>query len=478
VIVAIIAQKEIREMWRDGRFRWATGILLGLMLASLGVASWQYKNRAKLRVEAQGTQRDQWLNKTMANPHVAAHSGTILFRPFLPLSALDSGLDSYLGTSVYLEPHRRNLFSQPPVTSAPAGQRLAELTVAAVLQLLLPLLIFLLTFTTFAGEREQGTLRQTLSLGVKPLYIALGKIIGITAPLAVLLIPTTVVGISVLVLHGDVGSTSSNLPRALLMIPAYLVYFGIFLSLGLLVSAWSPSSQRSLIVLVGFWFVTCLLAPRVTVAVAQRLYPTPKVEEFVARLEQESDPVSFGEQRRQVEKRLLAKYGVQKAVDLPVSTWGVTLYEREEASTSLYNKHFDQLFGQYELQNKFYQKVSLFAPMLAVQSLSMGLAGSDVSHFRHFAEAAEGYRYNLVQTMNQIAVDSRLYNTSLAGPLDRPPFIDGERAAYERIPPFEYAPPGWEWVISRTAISVVSLLLWFLAVTTLLARALTRLRAE
>jgi ABC-2 type transport system permease protein len=478
VIVAIIARKEIREMWRDGRFRWAAGILLSLMLASLGVASWQQKDRTKLRVEAQGAQREQWLNKTMANPHVAAHSGTILFRPFSPLSALDSGLDSYMGTSVYLEPHRRNLFSQPPIESAPAGQRLGELTVAVVLQILLPLLIFLLTFTTFAGEREQGTLRQALSLGVKPSAIALGKIIGITAPLAVLLIPTTVAGILVLVLHNDLGSTSSNLSRAALMIPAYLVYFGIFLGLGLLVSAWSPSSQRALIVLLGIWFVTCLLAPRITVAVAQRLYPTPKVEEFVAKLEQESDPISFGEQRRQVEKRLLAKYGVQKAVDLPVSTWGVTLYEREAASTDSYNKHFDQLFGQYEVQNRFYQEVSLVAPMLAVQSLSMGLAGSDVAHFRHFASAAEGYRYNLVQTMNQLAIDSRLYNTSLAGPPDRPPFIDGERAAYERIPPFAYAPPGWEWVISRTSISVVSLLSWLLTVTTLLARALTRLRAE
>lgn len=187
---------------------------------------------------------------------------------------------------------RSNLFRQPPVESAPAGQRLGELTVAVVLQLLLPLLIFLLTFTSFAGEREQGTLRQTLSTGVKPSAIAMGKIIGITAPLAVLLIPTTVAGVLVLVLHNDFESASSNLSRAVLMIPTYLVYFGIFLGFGLLISARSPSSQRALIVLLGFWFVTCLLAPRIAVAVGQHLCPTPKVEEFVAKLEQESDPVA------------------------------------------------------------------------------------------------------------------------------------------------------------------------------------------
>jgi ABC-2 type transport system permease protein len=464
-------------MWRDGRFRWASGILLTLMLASLGVASWQYQRRSQSRLEAQHVQREQWLNKEMANPHVAAHSGTILFRPFLLLSVLDSGVDSYLGTSVYLEPHRRNLFSQTPAESAPAGQRLGELTVAVVLQLLLPLLIFLLTFTAFAGERENGTLRQALSIGVKPSLIALGKIIGISTPLAALLVPTTVAGIFILALHNDSSSTSSSLTRAALMVAAYLVYYWIFLCLGLLISAWSPSSQRSLVVLLGFWFITCLLVPRLTAAVGQHLYPTPNIDEFVAKLEQESDPVSFGEQRRQVEKRLLAKYGVQRAVDLPVSTWGTTLYEREEASTDLYNKHFNQLFEKYEAQNGFYQNVSLLAPPLAVQSLSMGLAGSDVVHFRHFAEAAEAYRYKLVQTMNQLAIESQLYNTSLIGPPDRPAFIGGERAAYERVPNFEYAAPNWKWVISRTSTSVVSLLFWFFLLNMLLARSLRRLNA-
>ena len=41
------------------------------------------------------------------------------------------------------------------------------------------LLIVLLTFGALAGERERGTLRQVLSLGVRPRDLVLGKALGL-----------------------------------------------------------------------------------------------------------------------------------------------------------------------------------------------------------------------------------------------------------------------------------------------------------
>src|SRR5215216_6465415 len=92
----------------------------------------------------------------------------------------------------------------------------------------------------------------------------------------------------------------------------------------------------------------------------------------------------------------------------------------------------------------------------------MALAGTDVAHFRDFAEAAERYRYELVQRMNQVAVESRMYNSSstLADAPDQAAFPEGERAAYERIGPFKYASPTATWAISQVSLSILSLLAW------------------
>ena len=40
--------------------------------------------------------------------------------------------------------------------------------------------------------------------------------------------------------------------------------------------------------------------------------------------------------------------------------------------------------------------------MSAIRPLSMGLAGSDFAHYVHFQQAAEAYRYGLVQRLNML----------------------------------------------------------------------------
>jgi ABC-2 type transport system permease protein len=105
----------------------------------------------------------------------------------------------------------------------------------------------------------------------------------------------------------------------------------------------------------------------------------------------------------------------------------MTLFEREVESTKRDNEQFSRLFDRYEQQQRLIDLVSLLCPPLALRSVSMSLAGTDVGHYRDFAEAVERYRYGLVQRMNQIAIDSRLYNSNptFAGGPDRVVFPGG-----------------------------------------------------
>jgi ABC-2 type transport system permease protein len=140
------------------------------------------------------------------------------------------------------------------------------------------------------------------------------------------------------------------------------------------------------------------------------------------------------------------------------------LYEREIESTRQYNDQFARLFAAYRRQQRIVDLISITSPPLAARTLSMALAGTDVAHFQDFAEAAERYRYELVQGMNQVAVESRMYNSSptLTDAPDQPAFPEGEQAAYERVGLFHYAAPPATWALSRVWIPITSLVGWML----------------
>jgi ABC-2 type transport system permease protein len=474
-----IARKEFVEMSRDGRFRWSAAILLVLLSASLLTGWRSYATFSALRAEAERSQREQWLGKNVANAHVAAHAGTTVYRPYLPLFAVDKGLDAYLGTSVFLEAHRRNPFQHAPAEYGSQLQRFGEATAAVTMQLLVPLLILLLTYSAFAGERESGTLRQVLSLGVRRRDLGLGKAIGATGLLAALLLTATIAGVAAFSLNTSPELRQFSLPRMALMALGYLGYFVVFVCVGLIVSARARTSQRALVASLAFWFVTCLLLPRGAMTLAEQMYPTPTARQFAQEIDRAKREIpSFLERRPQVEKKLLAAYGVQNAKDLPISIWGTTLYEGEELEARTFNRLFQRLFDGYERQNRFYQRASLLAPLLAVQSLSMGMAGSDFDHHRHFADAAEEYRFKLVQTMNRYAINSQHYNTSVSGRLNGPAFLTGERQTYEQIPPFDYTPPDWRWSVGRLKIAVSALTLWLAAALITALRMIAKMKVD
>lgn len=455
-----IARKELIEMLRDGRFRWATAIVLSLLVAAL-VAGWKHYSDINSQHEAaRRTTRDHWLTQTEKNPHSAAHYGIYAFKPRLLLSLADRGVDPYTGVTAWLEAHRQNEFRYRPAQDSTALQRFGELTAAAVLQLLLPLLIILLSFSAFAGEREQGTLRQLMSLGINKRDLALGKATGVAAALALLLIPATVIGITAMALAAENGDLRASAGRVSLMGAGYLLYFGIFVALSLAISARAKSSRTALVILLGFWIVNSLIAPRAASDITKRLHPTPSAFEFASLIDKDIrnglDGHNPADRRsEELRARVLAQYGVSRVEDLPVNFDGIALQGSEEYGNLVFDKHYSELWSAFGRQNDVYQSASIFAPMLAVRSFSMGMAGTDFEQHLDFQRAAEDYRRMFVKMMNDdMTVNSKTnsWGTYLKG-----------RELWQQVPDFNYTAPGAGWALSNHLWSVAMLALWFVA---------------
>ncbi len=133
-----------------------------LLLGAALVASSAHVTAVRAeRAAAQHTSYEQWLEQGERNAHSATHYGIYVFKPLSTLALVDPGLDRVTGTATFLESHKRNLLALRPARDSADVWRFADLSAAAILQLLVPLWILLLVFVNVAADRESGTLRSS-----------------------------------------------------------------------------------------------------------------------------------------------------------------------------------------------------------------------------------------------------------------------------------------------------------------------------
>lgn len=443
-----IAVKDATETWRDGRFRWAA-VLLGLLIvaAVAGGAEHQSSVAAQHR-DAQRVERDTWLDKGEMNPHAAAHYGAFVFKPVQPLAALDPGLDPFTGVFVFLEAHKQQLARYRPIEDAAPTRRLGLLTPATGALVLLPLFVVCLTFASVAGEREQGTLRPLLALGIARRDVWVGKALGAMMPVVAVMLPSVAAGAAALWWIAPPGAAVGG--RALGLLAVYGAHTLVWVGLGLLVSARARTAQAALATLLALWFASTFVMPPLAMAVAKVVEPSPGPAEFAAAIADEKDRwPTWDERVARVTERFLAGEFDQRST--PANIEVVALVEAEAEETALYQRHFDALFNAHGRQSAVAERLGSLAPTMAARALSMGLAGTDAAHDRHFMDATSRYRSMFLAALNAELSGSGRWNSF--------DYMRG-RDLWEKIPAFDYDAPDTGWALGQHPWSAAALALW------------------
>jgi ABC-2 type transport system permease protein len=469
-MIGRIARKELLETLRDGRFRLLAAVVVVLSMTSLAAGWMHYRDVQRQHAEAQQATRGQWLNQAKKTPHSAAHYGVYAFKPKSRLSMIDTGIDPYVGVATWLEAHKQNEFAYRPAQDRTAVARFGELSTADGFLVLLPLFVVMIAFSAFSGERELGTLRQLLSLGVRPRDLLAGKALGIAGALALVVVPATIAGTGALALTSEFGSPAHDLTRASLMAVAYLLYLVIVGAVSLGVSARASSSRVALIGLLAFWFANSLIATRVASDVAATLYPTPSAAAFRQAMEQDlTDQTELQRRLAQRREELMRRYGATSMDAVPVNFSGISLQEGENHGNEVFDRHYGRLFDLYERQQRIYSLAGFVAPLLPVRALSMALAGTDFAHHRDFVRSAEEYRRTVQRVMNDDIVNHPVAPGVVytAGP-----------ELWSRVPPFEYEAPGAGWALAYQLPSLVALAVWLALAWWFAHRSVAHLRAD
>jgi ABC-2 type transport system permease protein len=451
-VIWTIARKELTVALRDGRVMWSAAIFAVMLLAALASAAQRYAVISTERAAAQAIVDEQWKNQGEKNPHAAAHYGVYAFKPVTPLSFFDTGINSFTGVSIWLEAHKQNLAEGEPARDATAIARFGELTAAFTLQMLLPLLLILLTFSSFAGEREQGTLRQVLSMGASPTALLFGKALGAAAAAGLFVGPILALGLVVLAL---VPGGAAYLPHGVMIALIYVAYGLVFLFLTLAVSAAADSARSALVVMVAFWAVSSVAVPRAASDIARLSTELPTgvglqkaiASDMEAGLDGKTPDLIVNE-RKEATLRL---YKVDSVDKLPINFQGIVFGLQEQMGAAVFDKHYGALNAAMLKQQGTFEAFSTVSPRLAVQLASMQLSGTSLVAHQDYARQAESHRRTMIDTMNK----AMTFNSTGANPTYR-----AGPDLWAQVPTFAYVPQGFGALLAALAPQLVVIGLW------------------
>jgi ABC-2 type transport system permease protein len=250
-----------------------TGFIF-LLLVSLSIVGGyrHYHQITRDRQESQNLVRKSWLNQREKNPHSAAHYGTFAYRPMSVLSFFDLGIDTYAGNSIYLEAHRQNEPRFSVASESSSIIRFGELTVAFILQVILPLFIFFIGFNIISKEREDNTLKIIFSQGIDMKRLAWAKLIALLGLICMLLIP---IFIGILILGYKTLSEPDGFlfpSRVSILFLTYFLYVFILCAITVCISAMMKNSRNALLLLLGVWIFSCIILPKVSANIRYEVF--------------------------------------------------------------------------------------------------------------------------------------------------------------------------------------------------------------
>ena len=440
-----LALVELRRLWRQPRLRWLA--LIAPLLMALFLGAWHdAKDLARQRLRFADAERARWLAQGPKDPHSAAHFGVWAVKPASPLSVLTPGVEPFVGLAVWLEAHKRNEMIFRPRQDADPVMR-GSSSVGQILEQLGPLIAILLGFAAFAHERERGTLRMALANGAGSGPMVLVRCaVNSALLLCVLMLPVLAGGVlALLSLPGALMWQGGA--RLILWTALHAAYLETFLLIALAVSLRASSARAALAILLAVWFSLCIVLPRAASSTAETIAPIPPYKTVRMAVEAQA-PAYENADRWNARRQALLAANTQAARQ---NMRAAQLDQAERDSHAVFDRLLGRFYDAIAHQDKVFARFAALSPTIALQAGASGIAGTDFQQHRHFIDAAEHYRRNLVNRLNEeLMRHSESEDVGAAT----------GRAYWAGIAAFDYRAPALAGVIGELAVPLTLLLLW------------------
>ncbi|MCX6560287.1 MAG: ABC transporter permease [Candidatus Aminicenantes bacterium] len=285
-----------------------------------------------------------------------------------------------------------------------------------IVAILFSLAALVFSYDSVSGEREDGTLKLMLANGVPRAKILLGKIVGSTATLLIPFLISTIAGLFIVLLNPRVGWKGADFGALAVLLVGVLLYIGLFVTLGTLISARHRSSAASIMTSLFVWVLMVLVIPNLSPYAASFFRPAPsrlKIEREVFRLTQDERDV-LGRQLAKAKTDVVLKgrpllSGVERMSEKDVAdairkdpefAAAYSLYRkasqegwdeanaRQSAKAEVLQKELDR---REKAQTKLAVELSMASPLADFTYLATDLSNTGMRNQRRFDTLRQGW---------------------------------------------------------------------------------------
>ncbi|MBK8149182.1 MAG: DUF3526 domain-containing protein [Acidobacteria bacterium] len=173
---------------------------------------------------------------------------------------------------------------------------------------------------------------------------------------------------------------------------------------------------------------------------------------------------------KELEKKILAQYGVERLEDLPINFNGISLDASEQHANTVFDKHYAGLWRTYYAQEQIHKWTGIVSPLMPAKLLSMGMAGTDLRHTQHFTDSVEQYRRDFNRELNLYFA----YNSSQKEGYN---YFAGEEFWKTNLD-FRYSQPGVFWALGWQISNLGLLLVWAIGALAIAVFAASRMGVD
>ncbi|HEX6427861.1 MAG TPA: DUF3526 domain-containing protein [Niastella sp.] len=461
--VKLIAWYFVRTVFRGKVILPVFTVWLALIIYAAVTGYATYISQNELRTNYQKKARESWEANPDKHPHRMAHFGSFAFRIKHPLSMFESGMESYTGNAVYLEAHKQNTINFSEASFSTGLLRFGEISLAMLVQIVLPLILFFLGFNAVAQHRENGTLKMLLSQGAGFKEIVWGNSIGLFLTGVAFLLPVLVSMLWVVSIRNHAAANPCLFIRCIVIGCSAVIFLWIISVVAICISTTSNNGAAALLKLLGIWLMLAIVLPKTVQAIGSYVHPAPARIQFETAVE--AAILKLGDSHnpndahfKKLKDSVLTANKVDSIQQLPFNYSGFIMMEGERMSAMLYNEHLQKLYNIYDKQNNISYDAAFIDPFLSFKNIAMAFSGTDFTAYRHFQQQVEAYRYQLAQTMNGLQM--KFISNKKLSSTDKPYSI--ERTHWTAFPDFHYQYQDISVIARQQWIALAAMASWLL----------------
>lgn len=264
-MVLTIALKEFYNNLVSARF--VIGFLLCLFLIpfSLIISINDYENQVQSysmeKKDAEGNNKVRVYSAL--RPEIVKHPE--------PMSIFCGGISFNVGCKVKVLLGEKPLLASGgrEIRDNPFLNSYFSLDFISIIIIVMSLLALIFTYDASTKEKELGTLKLILSNSLSRSKLLIGKVIGVYFTLLPIILVCYIISIFIILFSHTIAFSQAEWIRVDLLFLMSILFFSLFIFIGLFVSTRIPSSITSIIVCLFLWIVFIFIIPNSALYIAQ-----------------------------------------------------------------------------------------------------------------------------------------------------------------------------------------------------------------